>query len=76
MSKDDTKKKPNDLDQLVELLHWLWLVLLGMWYFIVTMVHHTCLPGSRFTYGFQIIFAVMFIVIQFGALFWFLGRPR
>src|SRR5258708_14873313 len=24
----------------------------------------------------QIGFAVMFIIIQFGALFWFLGRPR
>src|SRR5947209_10145871 len=33
-------------------------------------------PGTVLTYVFQIGFAVMFIIIQFGALFWFLGRPR
>src|SRR5436853_5552409 len=29
-----------------------------------------------FLYVFQIAFAVLFIVLQFAALFWFLGRPR
>ena len=90
MAKDDTKKKPNNLDRSIDLgmdqfgrfvrLRWLWLVLLGivMWYFIVAIVPQLSppTPGLIFTYGFQIIFAVMFIVIQFGALFWFLGRPR
>ncbi|MBA2395059.1 MAG: AAA family ATPase [Ktedonobacteraceae bacterium] len=90
MAKDDTKKKPNHLDRSIDLgmdqfgrfvrLRWLWLVLLGivMWYFIVAIVPQLSppTPGLIFTYAFQILFAVMFIVIQFGALFWFLGRPR
>ena len=90
MAKDDTKKKPNNLDRSIDLgmdqfgrfvrLRWLWLLILGivMVYFIVAIVPQLSppTPGLIFTYGFQIIFAVMFIVIQFGALFWFLGRPR
>ncbi len=90
MAKDDTKKKSNNLDRSIDLgmdqfgrfvrLRWLWLVLLAivMVYFIVAIVPQLSppTPGLIFTYGFQIIFAVMFIVIQFGALFWFLGRPR
>lgn len=90
MAKDDTKKKAKDLDRSIDLgmdqfgrfvrLRWLWLVLLGivMVYVIIYVIPQLSppTPGLIFTYAFQIIFAVMFIVIQFGALFWFLGRPR
>ena len=61
-------------------LRWLWLILAGIaaWYFIVNVIPQltTPLPGTIFLYVFQIAFAVLFIVIQFAALFWFLGRPR
>ncbi|HEY5002905.1 MAG TPA: AAA family ATPase [Ktedonobacteraceae bacterium] len=90
MAKDDTKKKPNNLDRSIDLgmdqfgrfvrLRWLWLVIsaIVIGYFIVSIVPQLSAPtpGTIFTYAFQILFAVMFIVIQFGALFWFLGRPR
>jgi cell division protease FtsH len=90
MAKDDTKKKPNNLDRSIDLgmdqfgrfvrLRWLWLVIsaIVIVYFIVSIVPQLSAPtpGTIFTYAFQILFAVMFIVIQFGALFWFLGRPR
>ncbi len=90
MAKDDIKKKPGNLDRSIDLgmdqfgrfvrLRWLWLLLLAivMWYIIVYIVPQLSppSPGNIFTYAFQILFAVMFIVIQFGALFWFLGRPR
>src|SRR5258708_13582556 len=59
---------------------WIWLVLFSvvLWYFFVSMLPQLSAPspGRVLTYVFQIGFAVMFIVIQFGALFWFLGRPR
>src|SRR2546423_11020417 len=59
---------------------WIWLVLLSLvlWYFFFTMLPQLSAPspGTVLTYVFQIGFAVMFIIIQFGALFWFLGRPR
>src|SRR5437588_1427437 len=61
-------------------LRWLWLILAGIvaWYFIVNVIPQLTppSPGSIFLYGFQIMFAVLFMVIQFAALFWFLGRPR
>src|SRR5436309_3652775 len=61
-------------------LRWLWLILAGivLWYFIAYMVPQLSppSPGTLFLYVFQIAFAVLFIVIQFVALFWFLGRPR
>ena len=90
MAKDDTKKKAKDLDRSIDLgmdqfgrfvrLRWLWLVISGviLWYFIAFMAPQLSAPspGTVFTYAFQIMFAVLFIVIQFGALFWFLGRPR
>src|SRR6266516_147235 len=59
---------------------WIWLVLLSLvlWYFFFTLLPQLRAPspGTVLTYVFQIGFAVMFIIIQFGALFWFLGRPR
>jgi len=59
---------------------WIWLVLfsLVLWYFFFNIVPQLSAPspGSVLTYVFQIGFAIMFMIVQFGALFWFLGRPR
>ena len=59
---------------------WFWLILFSvvLWYFFATMLPQLSWPspGTVFLYIFQIGFAVIFIVIQFAALFWFLGRPR
>src|SRR5207248_4766633 len=61
-------------------LRWLWLILAGIvaWYVIVNVIPQLTppSPGTVFLYVFQIAFAVLFIIIQFAALFWFLGRPR
>ena len=87
---ENTKTKKGDLDRSIDLgmdqfgrfvkLRWLWLILAGIviWYFIAYMVPQLSppSPGTIFLYIFQISFAVLFIVIQFAALFWFLGRPR
>ncbi len=87
---ENTETKQNDLDKSINLgmdqfgrfvrLRWLWLILAGIvaWYFIVNVIPQLTppSPGSIFLYVFQIAFAVLFIVIQFAALFWFLGRPR
>src|SRR6266704_1321868 len=59
---------------------WIWLVLfsLVLWWYFVVMIPQLSppSPGTIFLYLFQISFAIIFIVIQFAALFWFLGRPR
>ena len=87
---EKTRKKQSDLDRSIDVgmdqfgrfvkLRWLWLVLAGIIavYFIVYMVPQLTppSPGTIFLYAFQLSFAVLFIVIQFAALFWFLGRPR
>lgn len=65
------------------LRHRWWLVLLALlvlWYIFAQVVPTVAAtppqPGTVLMFIFQIMFAVMFIVIQFAALFWFLGRPR
>ena len=87
---ENTKTKKGDLDRSIDLgmdqfgrfvkTRWIWLILLGIvaWYFIAYMAPQLSppSPGTIFLYVFQIAFAVLFIVIQFAALFWFLGRPR
>jgi len=87
---ENTETKQSDLDKSINLgmdqfgrfvkLRWLWLILAGIvaWYFIVNVIPQLTppSPGTIFLYVFQIAFAVLFIVIQFAALFWFLGRPR
>jgi len=87
---EKTRKKRSDLDRSIDVgmdqfgrfvkLRWLWLVFVGIiaWYFIAYMVPQLTppSPGTIFLYAFQLSFAVIFIVIQFAALFWFLGRPR
>src|SRR5438874_4562221 len=61
-------------------LRWLWLILAGIvaWYFIVNVIPQLTppSPGTIFLYVFQIAFAVLFIVIQFAAIFMCLGRAR
>src|SRR6266571_3089506 len=84
------KTKREDLDRSIDIgmdqfgrfakRRWIWLVLfsLVLWYFFVNMLPQLSAPspGTILLYVFQIGFAVIFIVIQFAALFWFLGRPR
>lgn len=59
---------------------WLWLalaVLVG-WYFLTDVLPQLTLPspGSILLYTFQVMFAIFYILIQFVAMFWFMGRPR
>ena len=89
MSKDKSTKS-SDLDKSIDIgmdqfgrfakRRWIWLILFSvvLWYFFATMLPQLSWPspGTVFLYVFQIGFAVIFIVIQFAALFWFLGRPR
>jgi cell division protease FtsH len=86
--KNNTKR--DDLDRSIDIgmdqfgrfakRRWIWLVLFSvvLWYFFFNMLPQLSAPspGTVLAYVFQIGFAVMFIIIQFGALFWFLGRPR
>jgi ATP-dependent Zn protease len=54
------------------------LVVIIGWYFIIDVLPQLTppSPGSIFTYVVQIIFAMFYMMVQFVALFWFLGRPR
>src|SRR6266567_5958594 len=87
---ENTETKQSDLDKSINLgmdqfgrfvkLRWLWLVLVGIviWYFVVFIAPQltTPSPGTILLYAFQIVFAVLFGIMQFVAIFWFLGRPR
>ncbi len=87
---DNPKNKGSDLNRSIDLgmdqfgrfvkLRWLWLVLLGIvvWYFAVYIAPQlrSPSPGEILLYAFQIVFAVLFGIMQFVAIFWFLGRPR
>src|SRR6266487_1261117 len=86
----EKKQDQNDLDRSINVgmdqfgrfvkLRWLWLLLVGIviWYFSVNIAPQLTAPspGTIFSTLLQLAFAVMFIMIQFIALFWFLGRPR
>jgi len=86
----NTKKDPKSLDKSIDLgmdqfgrfvkLRWIWLVIIGiiLWYIAVYIVPQlsTPSPGTILVYAFQIMFAILFGVMQFVAIFWFLGRPR
>ncbi|HEU5226730.1 MAG TPA: AAA family ATPase [Ktedonobacteraceae bacterium] len=90
MAVKNTTGKKNDLDKSIDLgidqfgrflrLRWLWLILAGvvLWYFIVYMVPQLSppSPGAIFSVAAQIMFAIFFVLIQFIAIFWFMGRPR
>ena len=54
-----------------------WVILIGFVYYIIA--HWKTYGGIVSTVAglvFQLLFAAMFLIIQFGALFWFLGRGR
>src|SRR5690242_313218 len=86
----EKKATQNDLDRSINLgmdqfgrfvkLRWFWLLLVGIviWYFIANILPQLSppSPGTLFSTLLQLAFAIMFILIQFVALFWFLGRPR
>src|SRR5690242_11038240 len=86
----EKKATQNDLDRSINLgmdqfgrfvrLRWFWLLLVGIviWYFIVNILPQLSppSPGTLFATLLQIATAIMFILIQFVAIFWFLGRPR
>ncbi len=59
---------------------WLWLIVFSiiLWYLVTQIIPQLSAPspGTVFTYAFQVMFYMFAIVLQFVALFWFLGRPR
>lgn len=61
-------------------LRWLWLLLIAIvcWYGAVYILPQVSAPspGVVLLYAIQIIFAILFGLMQFVAIFWFLGRPR
>ena len=84
------KAKKSSLDKSIDLgmdqfgrfvrLRWFWLVVVSIiiWYTFVFVVPQLSAPspGSILYYAFQISFALLFGIMQFVAIFWFLGRPR
>ena len=87
---ENSQKKHNDLDVSIDRgmdqfgrfvkLRMIWLILVAIvvWYFIAKIVPQltTPSPGTILLYAFQIVFAILFGIMQFVAIFWFLGRPR
>ncbi len=87
---ESTMKKQSELDASIDRgmdqfgrfvkLRWIWVILFLLigWYVLFNIIPQLSIPapGMIFTYAFQIMFAIMYILIQFVALFWFLGRPR
>lgn len=87
---ENKQKQHDDLDKSIDRgmdqfgrfvkLRWIWILLLGIliWYFASSILPQLSIPapGTIFLYAFQIFFYMVAIVIQFVALFWFLGRPR
>lgn len=59
---------------------WLWLALAALigWYFLTAVLPQLTppSPGSILLYALQIMFAIFYVLIQFVAIFWFMGRPR
>src|SRR5579859_6374340 len=87
---ENTKAKKSNLDKSIDLgmdqfgrfvrLRWFWLVVVSiiLWYTFIFIVPQLSAPnpGSILYYAFQISFALLFGIMQFVAIFWFLGRPR
>lgn len=89
MAKEFTnKKKTEDLDKSIDLgmdqfgrflkLRWFWIliVVLVVWFFVGGRTIGSLNPAVILAGALQLGLAVCYIVIQFVALFWFLGRPR
>jgi cell division protease FtsH len=87
---NQNKSKQSSLDRSIDLgmdqfgrfvrLRWFWLVLVAIiiWYAVVFIVPQLSAPspGAILLYTFEIVFAMLFGLMQFVAIFWFLGRPR
>jgi len=85
-----SEKKSSGLDHSIDIgldqfgrflrIRWIWVILMVAlaWYIIVGVIPTLSppSPGSVIMYMFQIAFAIFFAVIQFVAIFWFLGRAR
>ncbi|MBV9689488.1 MAG: AAA family ATPase [Ktedonobacteraceae bacterium] len=90
MSETTKKTNQESLDRSIDLgldqfgrfvkLRWLWLAISAViiWYWIVYIAPQLTAPspGAILLYVFQIVFAILFGIMQFVAIFWFLGRPR
>jgi cell division protease FtsH len=86
----ESEKKSSSLDHSIDIgldqfgrflrIRWIWVILMVAlaWYIIVGVIPTLSppSPGSVIMYAFQIAFAIFFAVIQFVAIFWFLGRAR
>ncbi|GHO53817.1 AAA family ATPase [Ktedonobacter robiniae] len=84
------RKLESDLDRSIDVgldqfgrfvkYRWLWLALATLvgWYFLTTVLPQLTppSPGSILLYALQIMFAIFYVLIQFVAIFWFMGRPR
>ncbi|WP_157506454.1 AAA family ATPase [Ktedonobacter racemifer] len=84
------RKLESDLDRSIDVgldqfgrfvkYRWLWLALaiLVGWYFLTAVLPQLTppSPGSILLYALQIMFAIFYALIQFVAIFWFMGRPR
>ena len=90
MSEEKRNKKPGDLDKSIDLgmdqfgrfVKYRWLlvliILLVGWYFATSVVPTLSVPspGVIFAYIIQIAVLMMSVILQFVAIFWFMGRPR
>ncbi len=88
MSKEFAKKKSSDLDKSIDLgmdqfgrfmrQRWFLILVISilLWFFIGGRQIGSLNPPVILAYAFQIMFAVLFGIMQFVAIFWFLGRPR
>jgi cell division protease FtsH len=86
----ESEKKSNSLDHSIDVgldqfgrflrVRWLWVILSVAlaWYIMVNVIPTLSPPsaGTVISYAFEIAFAIFFAVIQFVAIFWFLGRAR
>lgn len=89
-SRKANREHESDLDRSIDVgldqfgrfvkYRWLWLLLMTLlgWYFLTSVLPQLSFPdpGSLFLYAIQIMFAIFYVLIQFVAMFWFMGRPR
>ncbi len=87
---NEKTRKRSSLDKSIDLgmdqfgrfvkLRWIWILIVSivLWYLISNLVPlvGSFSAGSVLFYVFQIMFAFLFGIMQFVAIFWFLGRPR